>query len=75
MSQEFGNSDDILPFLCGAVIADGPLAPGETWRGTMTVDEEICPDPVYTSYAMLGEYSTYRHSKRGAHVSRYIPSV
>jgi len=32
-----------------------PLPPGETWSGTMAVDENICPDAVYSVVAMLGE--------------------
>lgn len=45
----------MAPFICGAVVADGPLFPGETWRGTMMVDESVCPDAVYSAVTMLSE--------------------
>lgn len=40
---------------CGVVVADGPLLPGKTWRGTLEVDTDICKDPVYSVVGMLGE--------------------
>ncbi|CAN0195134.1 unnamed protein product [Scytosiphon promiscuus] len=46
-------AESVAPFICGAAVAEGPLFPGETWRGTMTVDEDICPDAVYSVVSML----------------------
>lgn len=50
---ELLESYDVAPYICGSVVADGPLFPGETWRGTMKVDESICPNAVYSVVTML----------------------
>eukprot|EP00903_Cladosiphon_okamuranus_P016817 g15509.t1 len=50
---ELAASEGVAPYICGAVVADGPLFPGETWRGSMMVDEIICPDAVYSAVTML----------------------
>lgn len=55
--QELAASRAVAPYICGAVVADGPLFPGETWRGTMEVDEHICPNAQYSVVSMLSEYS------------------
>ena len=47
--------DSVAPFICGAAVAEGPVAPGGTWRGTLMVDDSVCPDPVYSVVTMLGE--------------------
>lgn len=54
-SQELAGMDSVAPFICGAAVAEGPVAPGGTWRGTLMVDDSICPDPVYSVVTMLGE--------------------
>ncbi|CAN0559018.1 unnamed protein product, partial [Ectocarpus sp. 12 AP-2014] len=53
MEQELAASDGVAPFICGAVAGEGPVLPGETWRGTLTIDESVCPDPVYSVVSML----------------------
>ncbi|CAM9660357.1 unnamed protein product [Ectocarpus sp. 12 AP-2014] len=50
---ELAASDGVAPFICGAVAGEGPVLPGETWRGTLTIDESVCPDPVYSVVSML----------------------
>eukprot|EP00903_Cladosiphon_okamuranus_P016239 g14981.t1 len=50
---ELAESEAVAPYVCGAVVADGPVFPGETWRGTMEVDEELCPDAQYSVVTML----------------------
>jgi len=55
--QELAASDDVAPYICGAVVGDAPLFPGETTRLTLTVDEDICDDrAVFTLVGMLSEY-------------------
>lgn len=56
--QELAAMDDVAPYICGAVVADGPVFPGATWRGSMTVDETICPNAQYSVVSMLSEYSS-----------------
>lgn len=47
----------MAPFICGAVVADGVLFGGETWRGYMEVDTDICyGGAVFSLVSMLGEY-------------------
>lgn len=58
--QALAGSADVAPFICGAVVGDAVLPSGGTWRGTLEVDETICPDPVYSVVTMLGE--SIRHS-------------
>ncbi|CAN0352006.1 unnamed protein product [Pylaiella littoralis] len=48
-----GASDEVFPFICGGVLSDVPVFPGETWRGFMMVDETICPDAVFSAVSML----------------------
>lgn len=36
-------------------MGEGPLFPGDTWRGVMMVDESICPDAQYSVVSMLSE--------------------
>lgn len=54
--QELAADPSVAPFICGAAVAEGPVGPGETWRGTLMVDETICPYPVYSVVSMLGEW-------------------
>lgn len=56
--QALAADPSVAPFVCGAAVADAPVGPGGTWRGTLTVDDSVCPDPVYTVVSMLGEYCT-----------------
>lgn len=56
--QKLANDPSVLEKLCGAVVADGPVFPGETWRGTMEVDTDICKEPVYSMVGMLSELSS-----------------
>ena len=53
--QELAASESVAPYICGAAVADAPLFPGETWRATLTVDESVCPDAVYSVVTMLSE--------------------
>lgn len=53
--QELAASDGVAPYICGAVVAEGPLSPGETWRGQLDVDDDICPDAVYSVVSMLSK--------------------
>lgn len=54
--QGAGSDPAVAPFICGAVVADGPLFPGETFRGTMHVDTDICKEgAVFSIVAMLSE--------------------
>lgn len=53
--QELAALESVAPFICGAVAGDAPLFPGETFRGTLEVDEEACPDAVYSAVTMLSE--------------------
>lgn len=53
--QELAASPDVAPYICGAVVADGPVFPGETWRGTLEVDEHVCPNAKYSVVTMLSE--------------------
>lgn len=53
--QELAAAESVAPFICGAAVAEGPLFPGETWRGTLMVDEDICPDAIYSVVSMLSE--------------------
>eukprot|EP00904_Undaria_pinnatifida_P007222 jgi/Undpi1/362/HiC_scaffold_1.g00358.m1 len=47
-------SADYSPYICGYTVSDAPLFPGETWRGTMEVDESICgEDAVFSVVSML----------------------
>ncbi|CAM9611996.1 unnamed protein product [Ectocarpus sp. 8 AP-2014] len=46
-------SEDVEPYICGGVMGEAPLFPGDTWRGVMTVDESICPDAQYSVVSML----------------------
>lgn len=55
-SQDLAADPAVAPYICGAVAADGPVAPGGTWRGTLMVDDAVCPDPVYSVVTMLGEW-------------------
>lgn len=56
-----GDEDDVAPFICGAVIADDVLMSGDTWRGTMGVDLDVCGDDArFSMVAMLGECSRLR---------------
>ncbi|CBJ48908.1 conserved unknown protein [Ectocarpus siliculosus] len=50
-------SADVAPYICGSVAGDAPVFPGETWRGTLTIDESVCPDPVYSVVSMLSTES------------------
>ncbi|CAM9937812.1 unnamed protein product [Ectocarpus sp. 12 AP-2014] len=50
---ELAGLEDVAPFICGAVVAEGPLFPGETWSGEIVVDPHTCPDPVYSAVSML----------------------
>ncbi|CAM9326079.1 unnamed protein product [Ectocarpus sp. 8 AP-2014] len=50
---ELSESSDVAPYICGAVVAEGPVFPGETWRGQLDVDPYICPNPVYSVVTML----------------------
>eukprot|EP00752_Nemacystus_decipiens_P012941 g11454.t1 len=49
---ELAETEEVAPYICGAVVADGPVFPGETWRGTMTVDDD-CHNPQYSVVSML----------------------
>eukprot|EP00903_Cladosiphon_okamuranus_P016262 g14998.t1 len=51
--EELAESEAVAPFICGAVMAEGPVSPGEAWRGTMEVDTYICPNPQYSVVSML----------------------
>ena len=57
LPQNLGEMNDIAPFVCGAVVGDTMLLPGETTRLILTVDEEFCdPDNIVFSLgSMLGE--------------------
>ncbi|CAM9484133.1 unnamed protein product [Ectocarpus sp. 12 AP-2014] len=46
-------SEDVEPYICGGVMGEAPLFPGDTWRGIMTVDESICPGAQYSVVSML----------------------
>ncbi|CAN0528784.1 unnamed protein product, partial [Ectocarpus sp. 12 AP-2014] len=46
-------SADVAPCACGSVAGDAPVFPGETWRGTLSIDESVGPDPVYSVVSML----------------------
>ncbi|CAM9774326.1 unnamed protein product [Ectocarpus fasciculatus] len=50
---ELAASEDVAPYICGAVVAEGPVFPGQTWRGQLDVNRDICPDPVYSVVSML----------------------
>lgn len=53
--QELAASEEVAPYICGVAVADGPVFPGNTWRGTMMVDEYLCPNPQYSVVSMLSE--------------------
>lgn len=55
--QELAASESVAPFVCGAAVAEASLLPGETWRGLLEVDTDICGnDGVLTVLGMLGGY-------------------
>ena len=50
-------SADVAPYICGAAVGEAPLFPGETWRGVMEVDRDICGDnAVFSTVSMLSEF-------------------
>ena len=56
--QALAASADVAPYICGAAVSDAPLFPGETWRGTMEVDESVCgDDAVFSVVSMLSEFT------------------
>ena len=57
--QALTESKDVAPYICGVVMADGPLFPGQTWRGQLDVDDDVCHDPVYSVVSMLSESCLY----------------
>lgn len=48
--------ESVARYICGAAVAEGPVFPGETWRGNMMVDESVCPDAVYSVVSMLSKF-------------------
>lgn len=62
MVQELAASEDVAPYICGAVVAEGPVFPGQTWRGQLDVNRDICPDPVYSVVSMLSECASHLSS-------------
>ena len=55
VSKELAASESVAPYICGAAVAEAPVFPGETWSGTLMVDESVCPDAVYSVVTMLSE--------------------
>ena len=46
----------MAPYICGTAAGEAPLFPGETWRGVMEVDRDICgDDAVFSTVSMLSE--------------------
>ncbi len=56
LCQELAGMESVAPYVCGATVAEGPVFPGETWRGTMMVDESVCPNAVYSVVSMLSKF-------------------
>lgn len=60
LSQALAASDDVSPYVCGAALADGLLFPGETWRGYMDVDTDLCYEGIVFSVVTMLSESTSR---------------
>lgn len=61
--QEALDDPKVAPYICGYFVNDGPLFPGETSRGIMKVDTEVCGDrPVFSMVSMLSESLSRRGS-------------